>query len=686
MLDTLFSPKSIAIVGVSSNPQKIGHIVLKNIQEGGYKGKIAITNPKEEIIRDLKSYTSYKDVSFVPDLAIVCIPADLALMEVSNIAEKGTKNILIYSAGYKEIGEEGLNRENKLKELAKKHKLNILGPNCLGFVNNSIKLNATFGHSSHSLGNLTFISQSGAIASSLFDWFNHTGLGFDLFITIGNKTCIGENDILSYLENSNKSTTTKVKPIGMYLESIQNGIDLYNLLNNITNKQPVFILKPGKSDSAKKAMQSHTGAIAGEDKVFDSALKQVGAIRCDGIEDLFDLSKGFAWEDAPKGPEIAIISNAGGPAVISADFINKYGLSLAKLSLGTIEILESSLPRTASTINPIDILGDALVDRYEKAIKSVLEDKNVSGVIILLTPQIMTEIDKTAEIIGHYSKEFDKPILCSFIGGNLIDKAEQILNSYHVPNFRYPERAIKTMSLMWKWKKHIHEKNRDINNKILQSNINLKSLSTTEAFELNKNIRLNIPDYEIIEPEENKIDVNTKIKFPVIMKISSPSLLHKTELGGVSSIISSDSQLKKTYTDLVNIININKIHNSKIIIQKFVEKGVELIIGCKKDPSFGPILTIGAGGILTELLKDHSIILIPASVEYIGKSLESLKIYSLIKGYRKQKPLALDQLTTSIFRLTDFFLKNPNIEEIEVNPLILTDREAYCVDLKIISS
>lgn len=689
-LYTLFNPTSIAIVGASENPQKIGHIVLKNIQEGGYKGKIAVVNPKGKMIRNIQSHISYQSLSFTPDLAILCIPADLSLLELPNIAQKGTKNVLIYSAGFKEIEEKGAKKELELKKLSEKLKLNILGPNCLGFVNNNIRLNATFSHSGHSLGNLSFISQSGAIASALFDWFDYTGIGFDQFITIGNKTCIGENDILDYFchDHYKEVDSSRVRPIGLYLESIQDGVQLTNILAKITPKRPVFILKPGKSESAQKAMQSHTGAIAGEDKVFDAAMKQFGVIRCEGMEDIFDLAKGFSWEDVPDGPEIAVISNAGGPAVITADFITEFGLSLAKLSFETKKILQDSLPRTASIINPIDVLGDALVDRYENALQAVLKDNSVKAVVVLLTPQIMTEIDKTAEVIGFYSKQFDKPIFCSFIGGNVISNAERILNSYRIPNFRYPERSIKILSLMWKWnllKKRVEQRtNNSSTTTMIGKMKHTKNLSSYEAMQEAEKIGLTIPITRLVKTKKDVQDFSTQVGYPIVLKISSPNALHKTDINGVIPNITSESKLISAYHDLLTTVRLKRITQASIIAQQHILNGIELIIGCKRDPSFGPLLTIGTGGILTELLQDHVIIMLPSSDRYIHQAIKKLRIYKLIEGFRSQKPYDIDSFHKTIDLLSTYFLTNQSIFEIEINPLILTRKGAYSADVKII--
>ena len=442
-------------MGASRDEKKIGHIVLKNIVNSGFRGQIFPINPKAENIIGMDCYKSYDKLPEIPDLAIISLPVELVLKTLESIAKKGTKNVIVFSAGFKEAGKQGEEMERKLRTAAEKLELNILGPNCLGFASTLSSLNATFSRVGGARGNLRFMSQSGALASGIFDWAKQNNIGFSEFITLGNKAVLNENDILRYWlgrqAEKNEVGLSKCQPVGMYLESLDAGKEFLELASKVSAKDPIFILKPGKSKQAQKAIRSHTGSMAGDDAVQDAAFDQAGIIRCEGVEDMFDLAKVFSWENAPRGPKVAVVSNAGGPAVISTDAIEKEGLQLATLSQKTLNKLSKNLPRAASVLNPVDVLGDALADRYQEAIADVLAEKGVDALVVILTPQVMTQIEATADLIGKLSAKYGKPIVCSFMGGNIIDKGEEILNKYKIPSFRFPERAIKALAKMWQW-------------------------------------------------------------------------------------------------------------------------------------------------------------------------------------------------------------------------------------------
>ncbi|MCX6726541.1 MAG: CoA-binding protein, partial [Candidatus Shapirobacteria bacterium] len=438
-LSGLFTPHSIAVIGASQSAEKVGSIALKNIIVSGYSGRVYPVNPNVTNIGHLKFYPNVASLPEIPDLAVMAIPANLVVAELEKCGQFGIKNVVIFSAGFKEIGESGGELEKQLIVTATRYQLNILGPNCLGFATTNPPLNVTFGQVIKSPGNLRFISQSGALAASLFDWCQSTGLGFDDFMTIGNKSIISENDILEYWLPLLKQPSTPVKPVGMYLESMASGQDFVKIISQITPYNPVFMLKPGKSPSAAKAMHSHTGAIAGEDRVLESALSQTGVIRCQELGDFFDLAQAFAWKNAPVGPQVAVISNAGGPAVLTTDTITGLGLEMAKLSPVSQQKLLDCLPRMASIINPIDVLGDALAQRFGQALEIVLQEKTAQSIVVVLTPQLMTQIEKTADIIGQLSNKYPQPIFGAFIGGNHTVEGQKILNRYKIPNYPFPE-------------------------------------------------------------------------------------------------------------------------------------------------------------------------------------------------------------------------------------------------------
>lgn len=708
-LSALFSPKSVAIIGASSDPKKVGAIILKNIVDSKYKGIIYPVNPNFEIIQNFKCYKSLGEIPDVPELAIIVVPAEKNLEILTQAGEKGVENVICIAAGFKESGEEGKKLEEQLLEIAKKYEINLLGPNCLGFVNNLCPINATFGQLVDIPGNLRFISQSGAIATGIFDWCKSVNLGFSEFITLGNKTVINENDVLEYFLNSAAAEFTKknnteglstLSPIGLYLESISDGINFLRITKEISKINPIFIIKPGKTNAAASAMQSHTGAIAGEDNVFNEAITEAGILRCQSLEDFFDLAKAFSLENVPNGPKIAVVSNAGGPAVISADAVIENGLELLEFDAKTKAQLEEALPRSASAKNPMDVLGDALADRFAKATEIILQNGQADCLLIILTPQVMTQIKETAQGLGILSKKYQKPIFCSFLGGNLVHEGEKILNELKIPVFRFPERAIFTIGAMWKWKKNqmkIDKQvaqpeivlNLDKTTEVIKNaqNLQQKTLDNFQSNEIISSIGVSTPPTSRIESFEEAKNFAALNGYPLVLKLSSPGLLHKKDIGGVINDIKNEEELENALDKLerkITHLDVNLQKNISIQIQKEILNGVEVIVGIKKDPNFGQVFLFGAGGTLAELLGDRNLHLLPISLEQVKNLVEKSKIFPLLSGFRGEAPLALDKLYEVILRLGKLAANCPEISEVEINPLIITLNDAFAVDCKVI--
>ncbi len=699
-LSKLFKPSSIAVVGASQIPEKVGAIALKNIILSKFKGKIYPVNPTISNIGSLKFYPSLSALPEIPDLVVIAIPAKIVINVLEECGFLGIKNILIFSAGFKEVGKEGADLEKKLIEVAAHFDLNILGPNCLGFASIEPSLNVTFGQVVTNPGRIKFISQSGALAASLFDWCQSTGLGFNSLITIGNKSVVNENDILSHWLPELTLSGSTLKPIALYLESIADGQDFIKIIKQITPSNPVFMLKPGKSPSSVAAMRSHTGSIAGEDKVLAAALSEAGIIRCQELGEFFDLAQAFSWTNVPSGPGVAIISNAGGPAVLTTDTISGLGLEMATLSSQTRQKLQESLPRMASIINPVDVLGDALAERFGQALEIVLQEKTVNTVLVLLTPQLMTQVEKTAEIIGSLSKKYPKPVICSFIGGSSTVVGQEVLNQYQIPNYPYPERAVKVIASMWQWQKwrlsplsdSFPKSNlthkliiREIVNSALK--IKLPSLDNQAGCELMDAINIPVPPSKIIYSFDEALAFSRENSFPLVLKISSPGLLHKADIGGVVTNIKTESELKlafdqmsKTISDLTK----KQAQNPKIQIQKQIGGGIEVILGIKRDPSFGPVLLFGAGGKYAEIFSDSNLTLLPLNLDKAKKIVRQSKIYKLLSGFRDDPVYNLDKLYQIMTILGQLITDYPEIHEIEINPIIITHEGVWALDPKVI--
>ncbi|MFA5828660.1 MAG: acetate--CoA ligase family protein [Candidatus Shapirobacteria bacterium] len=700
-LSGLFNPKSIAVIGASRSPKKLGAIVLKNINISGFSGRVYPVNPNVYNVGPVKFYPDVASLPEVPDLAVIAIPAGGVLGVLEECGKAGIKNIVIFSAGFKEAGEEGQALEKQLIAIATYYKFNILGPNCLGFASTVPPLNVTFGQVIKNRSSLRFISQSGALASSLFDWCQSTGLGFNSFITIGNKAVVNENDILEYwLPQLGKSSET-TRPVGLYLESIVSGQDFIKTVKQITPHNPVFILKPGRSAAAVEAMRSHTGAIAGEDRVLRAALAEAGAIHCQELGDFFDLAQALAWKNAPRGPQVAIVSNAGGPAVMTTDTVADCGLEMAKFSRATHQKLLECLPRVASALNPVDVLGDALAQRFGEALEIILQEKTAHAIVALLTPQLMTQIEKTAEIIGKLSARYSQPIFCSFIGGYHTVDGKKILNQYKIPNYSYPERAIKVIAKMWQWQNwRKHRSVSRLSGRLLTENLpgvekilnqavaaKLPTLDNLQADRLMGMIKVPTPPTEVITSVNQAVIFGRKYGWPVVLKLSSVGLLHKSNVGGVIVGIKSARELTNDFNKLVRKTAKLKKENGQetgIQIQKQVVGGIEIIFGIRRDACFGHIFLFGAGGKYAEVLDDHNLGLLPITLEKAKKLVARSKIFKMLSGYRDDPPYNLSRLYEIMMTLGQLVTSYPQIKEIEVNPMIITHKGVWAVDPKVI--
>jgi acetyl coenzyme A synthetase (ADP forming)-like protein len=708
-LSQLLSPKSIAIVGASRSPEKVGAIVLRNVLSSKFPGKVYAVNPNVQELDGVQSFPDVNSLPEIPDLAIIAIPAIKVSEILNQIGEKGIKNVVVFSSGFKEIGEVGEKLEKELLDMAAKYKINVLGPNCLGFVNNRVPINATFGQTQNIHGNLRFISQSGAIAASLFDWCQSMDLGFSEFVTLGNKTVVNENDVLKYFNksetpypNAEEEGLSSVNPIGMYLESVTNGPEFVRVTSEVGKKNPIFIIKPGKTKEAARAMHSHTGAIAGEDDIFESAVMQAGIARCNTLEDFFDIARAFSWENAPKGPRVAIVSNAGGPAVISADAVTQAGLKLAEFSDETRSKLSQVLPRSASILNPVDVLGDALADRYAAACETISETDQADALIIILTPQMMTQVENTAKIIGELSFKYKKPIFCSFIGGRLVGEGEQILNKAKIPSFRFPERAIAAVGAMWKWKERQSQLARETG--VAKTEIpaepetiktiidqaaksNQQSLDSLQANEIALNLGIPAPPTTAVKTLEEAKNFTAQNGWPFVLKLTSPSLFHKSRMGGVVTGIWNEDQLELAWDRLNHKLMEfpeSAREGVRFQIQKEVSSGVEVIVGLKHDPTFGPVLLFGAGGELAELVEDKNIKILPVDRQRVQELVEKSKVYKLLQNAPGEPPYALGKLYDLIVKFTQIVPMIPEATDIEINPVIVTHNNVWAVDVKMI--
>jgi len=699
-LENFFTPASVAVIGASRNPQKIGYGILKNIIEGQFKGKIYPVNPQAQEILNFPSFAKIADIQPLPDLAIIALPASLVLDTVLESAKANIKNFIIISAGFKEVGPEGATREKDLAKIVTEYNLNVLGPNCLGFINTHHLLNASFASTSPLKGGIAFASQSGALCTAVLDWAAKGILGFSYFVSVGNKIGISEIDLLELWEND-----ANVSCIALYLEGIKDGRRFLHATQRISLKKPIIIISPGFSQEAQNAISSHTGSIATESQTLTTVFSQAGLIHAKNLEDLFDDMTVFANAKLPGGRNVAVVSNAGGPSILTTDEIIKQNLFIAPLTEKTISNLAEKLPRIINLRDPLDLVGDALSTRYEEALREILHEQVVDAVIILLTPQIMTEIEETASVIVKLSKKYDKPILTAFMGGVSVERGVRILNEHKIPNFSFPERAVGALRQLvayheWiessKGKKAFFVENKksilqisDLPklNQIIEKGKQRKNgfLSDQETFEILKAFSFPIPPYGFANNSAGVATMARFIGLPVVLKISSPDLPHKSDLGGVKVNLDNFEKVGKAAKMLETIVK-NESHNLSgwsFLIQKMIWADHELIIGAKKDPNFGHLIMFGAGGIYTEIYKDLAFRLAPLEKKDAQALIQETKVYQILKGYRGKEMANLGKIGEVLHLTSNLVMQLPEIQELDFNPLLVSDQEATIADAKI---
>jgi len=590
--------------------------------------------------------------------------------------------VIIISAGFKEIGGAGIVLEEKMKEIAQKYNIKIIGPNCLGVLDSVNNLNASFANGMVKKGSIGFISQSGAICTAMLDWANLNNVGFSKFVSLGNKSVVSEIEMLEFFKNDKKT-----KAVLAYIESISYGKKFMKAAAELIKIKPLIIIKPGASKASRKAMQSHTGALASKEDMIKTAFSQVGIIRVSNLEELFNIAKFLSRNDYLNGNKIAIVTNAGGPGVICTDEIENNGLKLASLEKKTIDILKKNLPVETSINNPVDLIGDAKADRYEIATKTLLLDKNVDGVISILTPQTVTEISKTAEVLLNLSKKSKKPLLTSFIGGVSIESEAKKLNKSQLAFYNYPSQAVFFLS---KFGLYRHSQKVALNylkvtkeNKIIKNKKEypVGNLNLIESLDVLKSSKIPVIESLLANNCEEAVKLAKKIKYPVVMKIFSSKISHKTEVEGVKVNIKNDFEVREYY---------NKIHKKigkkikGIVIQPMI-KGTELILGVKKDKNFGHLIMFGFGGIYAEIINDVSFRLVPIDKAGALEMIKETKSFEILNGYRKLPKMDINSLADSLVKLSDLVFVHPEIKELDINPVMVRENRQGCwvVDARI---
>lgn len=693
-LNKIFKPESVAVIGASDTPGKVGYIIVSNMISGGYKGKIYPINPKGGEIQGLKAYKNIKDIPEKVDLVIMSIPAAFVNESVKDCGEAGVENMVVISAGFKEVGEEGAKLEEELTALGKQYGINIIGPNSLGTTDSHTPLNSSFSQMMPPAGNIAFISQSGAMMVAILDWSITSGIGFSKVISLGNKAGVTEIELMKYLADDPETAV-----IICYLESISDDDNFVNALRETATKKPIIVLKSGSSSAGAEAASSHTGALAGSDIAFDTAFRQSGILRVETMADLFDLGLAFSKAPLPTGPNVAIITNAGGGGVVTVDAMEKAGLELVKFDDETKARLRDCIPDEGSVNNPIDVLGDAPVARYKESLDIVLEDPQVDSLIIMVCPTASADPDGIAEVILEAEKKFEKPILVVNMGGPSFENANKMLRENNVPTYVFPETAVKALEAMTRYARLENREYKDCVTNIKGTDPDAVSkifekvkadgrdtLLGSEAYAVAEAYGIEAAPIKLATSATEAGKLAEEMGFPVVLKIASDKILHKSDIGGVKVGIETKEEAEATYDEI--IANAKKAHPDivpdGVEVQKMMPTGQEVLVGMIKDKQFGPMIAFGMGGIYVNLIEDVAFNLAKGlTCQEIDEQIDKTKVSTLLNGYRGDAPCDIDAVKEAIKRIAKLTLDFPEISELDINPIFVYEDGSSALDVKI---
>jgi len=669
-LKDFFLPRSVAIIGASSHPEKIGFSVLKNVLDGGFPGRVYPVNPDSENLLGLKCYPTLEAIPGSVTLAVIVVPAAHVGGVLIDCGKKHIRSVIIISAGFAESGPEGIRLQENLSNIARTYGIRILGPNCLGIIDPVTKLNASFATNMPARRNIAVLSQSGATCTAILDWANGNNVGFSHFVSLGNKMDINECDVLEFLANDKNTEVI----IG-YLESISDPERFLEISKKITKKKPLIILKAGRSSAGSSAASSHTGALAVDDNIVETVFAESGIIRAETLEDLFQFATVFADMSLPRGNKLLVLTNAGGPAVMTTDAIClTKNLSFFEPNREQLDILSKVLPFGAAVHNPVDLLGDATSRTFEIAFK-VMKGKNDSDLkLIILTPQSSTDAEKIAQVIVKNSRKDTAVVL---IGGPRFEEAERILSEHKICTFLYPERAVVALDKLVFYANHYYKKpkiethtkvRKDIASRVLKT---YKLLDDADIAKVFMAYGIPMANSKLTTNATEAVRAAEKIGYPIVLKVTSPDILHKTEVGAVKTGIENEADLRKSYQEVLK--NAKKHHpKAKILgvtVYHMVRSTVEVAIGAKRDPVFGPIIMFGLGGVYIELFKDFKLGLAPVSVERAKEMIEGIRFAPILHGYRNGEKFDTYALAIAISGLSQLMLDFPHIKEVDINPI-----------------
>lgn len=678
-LTPFFNPKGVVVVGASTSPEKLGYGVARNLIQSGYKGAIHFAAQKSGELFERKIHTSLQDVPDPVDLAILIVPTQATPQAIEDCGKRGIKAAVIVSAGFREVGEEGAALEQHCVEIAQTYNVRLLGPNCIGTIDTHLPLDTTFLQPPMpTQGGIGFISHSGAFAAAIVDWARGQGFGFSRIVSLGNQADVNETDMLPMLTDDD---ATKV--IVIYMESISNGRRFVQTASDVAKRKPVIALKVGRFEAGQKAAASHTGALAASDTAFDAAFEKAGVLRAETAEQMFDWARALETCPLPKGNRIGILTNAGGPGVIAADSLEHHGLVLAQLSESTLEALSAILPPAANTHNPVDMLASASPEVYAECLDILLQDQNVDGVMIILPPPPMFKAEVVAKKSVEVINKFDKPVVIALMGSTLIENAGNEFRDARVPTYPFPERAASALAVLARRAKFIADDGRQTmdNGFMVSRPSSGVSLSMDDLMQT-----YNIPTapIKLARDENEAVQMANEFGYPVVMKIASPDILHKSDAGGVMLNIKDAKSLQSGYAQMIKQVKsaepdakIEGVH-----IQRQIPEGQEVIIGMARDPQFGALMMFGSGGVEVEGLKDVAFCLGPLNQAEAEGMMRKTWAGRKLKGFRNIPPVDEEAVRDVLIKLSRLAAEHEEIEEIEINPLRVLTRGAVAVDVR----
>ncbi|MBN1125221.1 MAG: acetate--CoA ligase family protein [Sedimentisphaerales bacterium] len=681
-LESFFTPRSVAIVGASRTKGKVGYEVVSAMLRAGYEGKLFAVNPSTDEVQGLKCYPDLKSIGESPELVVVVVAAKHVKSVIQDCADLRVKAAIIISSGFKEAGSQGAQLEQEIVRIARSAGMRIIGPNCIGVMCPTSKLNASFGGQLPKAGKVGYFSQSGSILAAMVDMAGATDIGFSKLVSIGNKADVNEMDVMRAL---GEDDNTKV--IAGYLETISDGDAFIRQAERISRIKPILLLKSGVTEAGARAATSHTGRLAESENAYECVFERAGVVRCPSIKAQFDYARAFAYDPVPTGPRVAVIANAGGAGIMATDAIEREGLKLASFTEQTLQKLcnAKELAGVANVDNPIDLLGDALANRYEFALHAALDDPNVDTVLVLLSPHAMTEVLETAKAVVRVAKEKDeKPVLTCFLGASRIYEASEILRKGRIPQYDSPESAVGTIKVMahysqWRsrpkrvvklFSVNRHKAERIIERRLRQNVLELGEAETKEILEAYGFVT---PRGEIATTVEQAVNIANYIGYPVVLKIWSPDIIHKTDIGGVKTDLRTDQEVMDAF-DLMMYRIPKKAPDADIIgisVEEMVDKGREVILGMNRDPRFGPLMMFGMGGRLVEVLEDVVFYPAPLTAAEAKEMLVRTKTYDLLSGARGEEGVDIDVIAEGLQRLSQLVTEFPQIKEIDINPYVV---------------